>query len=87
MRFVAAVAARSSALLCVKYTDAPVWAMIVVVAFELSLGGLDQLLAHYKAQPSGDPSWGVRSFAIIALLAAILVEQPGAASMRSSSRC
>ncbi len=81
VRFVAAVAIPILALLCVEYTDAPVWAMIVVVAFELSLGGLDQLLAHYKAQPSG-LAWGVRSFAIIALLAAILVEQPGAASMR-----
>ena len=81
VRFVAAVAVPVLALIVVHASGTPVWAIIVVVAFELSLGGLDQLLAHHGAQASG-LAWGARSFAMIALMAAILVEHTGSTSMR-----
>lgn len=48
--------------------DSSSWAIITLVSFELAHGGLDNLLAHHRAE-DGALRWGVRLIGEIALLA------------------
>lgn len=49
--------------------DSPSWAIIALVAFELAHGGLDNLLAHHRAE-DGALRWGARLVSECALLSA-----------------
>ena len=49
--------------------DSPSWAIIALVAFELAHGGLDNLLAHHRAE-DGALRWGARVVAECGLLIA-----------------
>ena len=49
--------------------DSPSWAIIAVVSFELAHGGLDNLLAHHRAEDGG-MRWGARLIAECGLLVA-----------------
>jgi CDP-diacylglycerol--glycerol-3-phosphate 3-phosphatidyltransferase len=49
--------------------DSPSWAIIALVAFELAHGGLDNLLAHHRAE-DGAVRWGARLISEIGLLVA-----------------
>jgi cardiolipin synthase len=49
--------------------DSPSWAIIAVVSFELAHGGLDNLLAHHRAE-DGAIRWGARVVSECGLLAA-----------------
>jgi CDP-diacylglycerol--glycerol-3-phosphate 3-phosphatidyltransferase len=59
---------------------APSWAIIALVSIELAHGGLDNLLAHHKAEASA-VSWGVRLVAECALLFAVTQLAHDAATM------
>jgi len=48
-------------------TDSPSWALIALMAFELAHGGLDNLLAHHRAE-DGAVRWGARLVAECLLL-------------------
>jgi len=49
--------------------DSPSWAIIALVSFELAHGGLDNLLAHHRAE-DGALRWGARLVSEIGLLVA-----------------
>jgi hypothetical protein len=49
--------------------DSPSWAIIALVSFELAHGGLDNLLAHHRAE-EGAVRWGARLVSECGLLAA-----------------
>jgi hypothetical protein len=49
--------------------DSPSWAIIALVAFELAHGGLDNLLAHHRAE-DGAIRWGARLVSECGLLIA-----------------
>jgi len=49
--------------------DSPSWAIIALVSFELAHGGLDNLLAHHRAE-DGALRWGTRLISEIVLLVA-----------------
>jgi hypothetical protein len=51
-----------------SYDLAPKWALISLVSFELACGGLDNLLAHHRAQ-QGALAWGLRMGVNCGLLA------------------
>ncbi len=54
-------------------SPAPAWPVITVLAVELAMGGLDNLLSHHK-QASGAAWWGTRTLGASALLGlAVLV--------------
>jgi CDP-diacylglycerol--glycerol-3-phosphate 3-phosphatidyltransferase len=52
--------------------DSPSWAIIALVSFELAHGGLDNLLAHHRAE-DGALRWGTRLISEIGLLVAAWV--------------
>ena len=53
-------------------TDAPPWPIFTILAFELSVGGLDNLLSHHKKALKA-LAWGGRVLSISALLGAALL--------------
>jgi CDP-diacylglycerol--glycerol-3-phosphate 3-phosphatidyltransferase len=55
------------------------WAIIALVAFELAHGGLDNLLAHHRAE-DGAVRWGARLVSECGLLAAAWIVPPTALS-------
>lgn len=68
VRVVAASAMPVLALLLLTDTGAPAWAVLALVAFELALGGLDNMLSlHGKAAPA--LPWGARALGAAGLLA------------------
>lgn len=68
VRLVTSVALPVVAILLQTTGRAPVWALIAVLALELAHGGLDNLLAHHKAEWGAGP-WGLRLATECALLA------------------
>ena len=50
-------------------TDAPAWPVFTILAFELSVGGLDNLLSHHKKATKA-LAWGSRVLGVSALLGA-----------------
>ena len=64
---------------------APAWALIALVSFELAHGGLDNLLAHHRAE-SGASAWGLRLGAECVLLA-VAWRAPQLAAMASVAAC
>jgi cardiolipin synthase len=79
VRVIAAGALPVLALLVLVETDAPAWAILALFAFELALGGLDNLLSlHGRSAPV--VPWAARSLGAVALLAAALL-LPGQADI------
>jgi hypothetical protein len=70
VRLLTSIALPAVAVLAQSRPDAPSWALICLVAFELAHGGLDNLLAHHHADDSAT-RWGARVGAEIALLVAV----------------
>jgi CDP-diacylglycerol--glycerol-3-phosphate 3-phosphatidyltransferase len=60
------------------YTDAPRWCIFTILAFELAVGGLDNLLSHHKVATLA-LAWGGRVLGVSVLLggALLLKEQAG----------
>jgi CDP-diacylglycerol--glycerol-3-phosphate 3-phosphatidyltransferase len=54
------------------YTDAPPWTIFTILAFELAVGGLDNLLSHHKAATLA-LAWGGRVLGVSILLGGALV--------------
>jgi len=52
-------------------TSMPVWALVTILAVELSVGGLDNLLSHHRAA-AGALAWGARVLTTSILLAVAL---------------
>lgn len=53
-------------------SPAPAWAVIAVLALELAVGGLDNLLSHHK-RAAGALGWGARTLGAAALLGAAVL--------------
>jgi phosphatidylglycerophosphate synthase len=53
-------------------SPAPAWAVIAVLALELAVGGLDNLLSHHKKN-SGWKTWGARTLGAAALLGGAVI--------------
>ena len=60
------------------YTDAPRWSIFAILAFELAVGGLDNLLSHHKVATQA-LAWGGRVLGVSVLLggALLLKDQAG----------
>lgn len=54
------------------YSPASSWVLMAILSLELAVGGLDNVLAHHKAQPSA-LRWAARTLATTALLVAAVV--------------
>jgi CDP-diacylglycerol--glycerol-3-phosphate 3-phosphatidyltransferase len=54
------------------YTDAPRWTIFTILAFELAVGGLDNLLSHHKVATLA-LAWGGRVLGVSLLLGGALV--------------
>jgi cardiolipin synthase len=54
------------------YTDAPRWCIFAILAFELAVGGLDNLLSHHKAATLA-LAWGGRVLGVSILLGGALL--------------
>jgi len=67
VRVVAAAAMPVLALLLVTETSAPAWAVLALLAFELAVGGLDNMLSLHGVAAPALP-WGVRALGAAALL-------------------
>jgi cardiolipin synthase len=72
VRVVAGAALPLLALVLVVETDAPAWAVLALLAFELALGGLDNMLSLHGVAAPALP-WGIRALGAAGLLAAGLV--------------
>jgi cardiolipin synthase len=68
VRLTTSIALPVVAVLAQARAQVPSWAVIALMAFELAHGGLDNLLAHLRADDSA-ARWGLRLVAEIALLA------------------
>ncbi|HEU5055107.1 MAG TPA: CDP-alcohol phosphatidyltransferase family protein [Kofleriaceae bacterium] len=83
VRVVAAGALPILALLLVIETAAPAWAVLALFAFELALGGLDNMLSlHGRAAPA--LPWGLRALGA-ALLLAVGLALPGQAVIAATA--
>lgn len=71
-RLLGAAAVPLLAVAAQKANLAPKWAIIALVAVELSHGGLDNLLAHHKAHQGG-LAWGARMVLVVGCLSAVLL--------------
>jgi cardiolipin synthase len=60
VRLVTSIALPIVAIGAQSRADSPSWAIIALVAFELAHGGLDNLLAHHRAE-DGAIRWGART--------------------------
>ena len=69
IRLVTSIALPAVAIGAQSRPDSPSWAIIALVAFELAHGGLDNLLAHHRAE-DGALRWGTRLGGEILLLGA-----------------
>ena len=62
------------------YTDAPRWTVFTILAFELAVGGLDNLLSHHKVATLA-LAWGGRVLGVSLLLGGALILQDQAAPL------
>jgi hypothetical protein len=72
VRVIAAAAMPLLALLLLTDTAAPPWAVLALLAFELAVGGLDNMLSLHGVAAPALP-WGVRAVGAAALLGAGLI--------------
>jgi cardiolipin synthase (CMP-forming) len=74
VRMAGAIAVPCAVFAALVESPAPAWPLFVVLALELAVGGLDNLLSHHQAA-SSPIAWGVRTLGASALmLGAVLVE-------------
>ena len=71
-RIVGSLAMPWLAFAAIMYTPMPPWPIAAILACELSVGGLDNLLSHHGAAAKAGP-WGIRVLGISALLGAALL--------------
>lgn len=77
-RVAGAIALPGLVIAVVVVTRLPVWIPVAILAFELALGGLDNLLAHHRAA-AGALEWGLRTLGTAALVAAgVIASRAGA---------
>jgi CDP-diacylglycerol--glycerol-3-phosphate 3-phosphatidyltransferase len=62
------------------YTDAPRWTIFTILAFELAVGGLDNLLSHHKVATLA-LAWGGRVLGVSVLLGGALLLREQAAPL------
>jgi CDP-diacylglycerol--glycerol-3-phosphate 3-phosphatidyltransferase len=62
------------------YTDAPRWCVFTIMAFELAVGGLDNLLSHHKVATLA-LAWGGRVLGVSILLGGALLMKDQAAAL------
>jgi cardiolipin synthase len=67
VRLVSSVLTPAAVFTALVESPAPAWPVITVLAVELAMGGLDNLLSHHK-QASGAAWWGTRTLVAVALL-------------------
>ena len=67
VRIVGAVALPVMLFVVAEYGNTHVWPLLTILALELAVGGLDNLLSHHK-QASGALLWGARVGGVVALL-------------------
>jgi CDP-diacylglycerol--glycerol-3-phosphate 3-phosphatidyltransferase len=72
VRLLGAVALPCLIFAALVETAMPAWPLVTILAVELAVGGLDNLLAHHKVA-AGALAWGARVLGISLLLAAGLV--------------
>ena len=72
VRLLAAIVLPFAIFAALVESPAPAWPVIMVLALELAVGGLDNLLAHHRAG-SGALVWGARTLGAAALLALTVV--------------
>jgi CDP-diacylglycerol--glycerol-3-phosphate 3-phosphatidyltransferase len=72
VRLVGAITVPALLFAVLVRTDAWSWSLIAILALELAVGGLDNLLAHHRLS-AGAPSWSARVLGSSALLGAALV--------------
>jgi CDP-diacylglycerol--glycerol-3-phosphate 3-phosphatidyltransferase len=75
VRVVAALALPSGLVAALAWTAAPALPLLAVATLELSVGGLDNLLAMHRVS-AGAAAWGARALATSALVALALVASP-----------
>ncbi len=74
VRILASIVLPAAIFAALVESPAPAWAVIMVLALELAVGGLDNLLSHHR-QAAGAMVWGARTLGASALLGlAVLVD-------------
>ena len=86
VRVLAAGALPLLALVVLVETDAPAAAILALMATELSLGGLDNLLSNHGRAP-GPLTWAGRALGILVLLGAALLMQEHAPALAITAAC
>ncbi len=72
VRLIGAAALPSLIFAALVYTPASHWLLVAILAIELAVGGLDNLLCHHKVGASAS-AWGLRALGATAVLGAALV--------------
>lgn len=71
-RLLGALAVPCTMFAALVESPAPAWPLFTVLALELAVGGLDNLLAHHGAAARGGP-WGLRTLGASALMGACVL--------------
>jgi CDP-diacylglycerol--glycerol-3-phosphate 3-phosphatidyltransferase len=72
VRLIGALSVPILAYAVLEYTDAPRWTIFTILAFELAVGGLDNLLSHNKVATKA-LAWGGRVLGVSTMLGAALL--------------
>lgn len=72
VRLIGALSMPILAYAVLEYTDAPRWTIFTILAFELAVGGLDNLLSHHKVATKA-LAWGGRVLGVSTMLGAALL--------------
>ncbi len=72
VRLIGALALPALVFAVLVETEAPAWPVFTIMAFELSVGGLDNLLSHHKVATKA-LAWGGRVLGVCALLGGALL--------------
>jgi CDP-diacylglycerol--glycerol-3-phosphate 3-phosphatidyltransferase len=72
VRLIGALSVPILAYAVLEYTDAPRWTIFTILAFELAVGGLDNLLSHHKVATKA-LAWGGRVLGVSTMLGAALL--------------
>jgi cardiolipin synthase len=80
VRLVAAIVLPLAVFAALVESPAPAWPVIMVLALELAVGGLDNLLSHHK-KGAGALVWGARTLGAAALLGLTVVAEEHAEAL------
>jgi CDP-diacylglycerol--glycerol-3-phosphate 3-phosphatidyltransferase len=72
VRVFGAILLPSMVFVAISRNDTAAWPLLIILATELGVGGLDNLLSHHQ-KASGALPWGARVFGVVSLLALTLV--------------